>query len=78
MVSGAPADDHLRFGRYVEEPGRVYRTQAVAKRDKRGALREQHQQAVQALEEVRVSVRFQELKAEVWAAVRIALLANLT
>jgi hypothetical protein len=64
-VSGAPVDDRLRFGRYVEEAGRVYGTQTVAKRDKRGALREQHQQAVQALEEVRVSVRFQELEAEV-------------
>jgi hypothetical protein len=50
-----------RFRCYVQESGRIDSVQSVSKGDEGGALREEHEQAIQTLEQVRVSVGFEEL-----------------
>ncbi len=60
---------NVRFGRDVEEAGRVDGAEAVAEGDEGGALREEHEEAVEAFEEVRVTLGLEELQPEICAHV---------
>ena len=55
-----------RFGRYMQESGRIHGVQSVSEGDKGRALWEEHEQAIQTFEQVWVSVRLEELQANVY------------
>ena len=50
-----------RFGCYVQESSRIDSVQSVSEGDEGGALWEEHEQAIQTLEQVRISIGFEEL-----------------
>lgn len=53
-----------RSWRNVKETHRAYCAEAIAQGDESAALRQQHEQTIQAFEEERIFFRFEELESE--------------